>query len=243
MPSVIYPAEGRPTPSTAQLARLRVRTGKRRQHGDQRGAFAHSCRDRRSGRSKASNPRPAAAGDGLTTEHVRPGLPRRCRAKGGLPCGSLLRPARARSAFHAGSVIPFFVAALRVLTEAVVRSLHEHGRIVRRGDVGTSDLVRIECDLFRGDRAGARAGRPPTLPHRRKAAAWSRAERRRANGSSVSDLRCAGAETHSSVWVAPTGGSVHAQAAARLRHPPSEAVRWRLREGHGGSNPSPLGRC
>lgn len=47
----------------------------------------------------------------------------------------------------------FLVAALRVLTEAVVRSLHEHGRIVRRGDAGASstngsDLVRIECELL-----------------------------------------------------------------------------------------------
>ncbi len=47
----------------------------------------------------------------------------------------------------------FLVAALRVLTEAVVRSLHEHGRIVRRGDAGPSftngsDLVRIECELL-----------------------------------------------------------------------------------------------
>lgn len=42
----------------------------------------------------------------------------------------------------------FLVAALRVLTEAVVRSLHEHGRIVRRADSGTSDLVRIECELL-----------------------------------------------------------------------------------------------
>ena len=42
----------------------------------------------------------------------------------------------------------FLVAALRVLTEAVVRSLHEHGRIMRRGDAGTSDLVRIECELL-----------------------------------------------------------------------------------------------
>ncbi|MGO8995855.1 MAG: DUF3696 domain-containing protein [Polyangiaceae bacterium] len=45
----------------------------------------------------------------------------------------------------------FLVAALRVLTEAVVRSLHEHGRIVRRGDAGHpatngGDLVRIECE-------------------------------------------------------------------------------------------------
>jgi len=42
----------------------------------------------------------------------------------------------------------FLVAALRVLTEAVVRALHEHGRIVRRADAGQSDLVRIECDLL-----------------------------------------------------------------------------------------------
>ena len=47
----------------------------------------------------------------------------------------------------------FLVAALRVLTEAVVRSLHEHGRIVRRGDAGASptngsELVRIECELL-----------------------------------------------------------------------------------------------
>jgi hypothetical protein len=47
----------------------------------------------------------------------------------------------------------FLVAALRVLTEAVVRSLHEHGRISRRGDAGHaatdgSDLVRIECELL-----------------------------------------------------------------------------------------------
>ncbi len=42
----------------------------------------------------------------------------------------------------------FLVAALRVLTEFVVRSLHEHGRIVRRADAGTSDLVRIECELL-----------------------------------------------------------------------------------------------
>jgi predicted ATPase len=42
----------------------------------------------------------------------------------------------------------FLVAALRVLTEAVVRSLHEHGRIVRRANGGTSEIVRIECDLL-----------------------------------------------------------------------------------------------
>ena len=47
----------------------------------------------------------------------------------------------------------FLVAALRILTEAVVRSLHEHGRIVRRGDAGGSppngsELVRIECELL-----------------------------------------------------------------------------------------------
>lgn len=47
----------------------------------------------------------------------------------------------------------FLVAALRVLTQAVVRSLHEHGRIVRRGDAGHpgtngGDLVRIECELL-----------------------------------------------------------------------------------------------
>ena len=51
----------------------------------------------------------------------------------------------------------FLVAALRVLTEAVVRSLYEHGRIVGPADSGTNssrqavngaDLVRIECELL-----------------------------------------------------------------------------------------------
>ncbi len=42
----------------------------------------------------------------------------------------------------------FLVAALRVLTEAVVRSLHEHKRITHRADAGTGGLVRIECDLL-----------------------------------------------------------------------------------------------
>jgi hypothetical protein len=42
----------------------------------------------------------------------------------------------------------FLVASLRVLTESVVRSLHEHGRIVRRENAGPGDLVRIECDLL-----------------------------------------------------------------------------------------------
>ena len=47
----------------------------------------------------------------------------------------------------------FLVAALRVLTEAVVRSLHAHGRITRRDRVGAGassggDQVHIACELL-----------------------------------------------------------------------------------------------
>ncbi|MDO9022924.1 MAG: hypothetical protein Q7V43_38735 [Myxococcales bacterium] len=47
----------------------------------------------------------------------------------------------------------FLIAALRVLTDAVVRSLHEHGRITRRTQLGAAsssngDGVHIECELL-----------------------------------------------------------------------------------------------
>lgn len=39
----------------------------------------------------------------------------------------------------------FLVASLRVLTEAIVAALHQHGRLIAREG---SDLVRIECEVF-----------------------------------------------------------------------------------------------
>jgi hypothetical protein len=42
----------------------------------------------------------------------------------------------------------FLVAALRVLTEAIIWSLYEHGRIVRHPNAGKSDVVSIRCDLL-----------------------------------------------------------------------------------------------